>query len=114
MINGGITAYGIYSGAYRFVIDGLEVMCQKLGIPVHAQRVAQRETSNIINSMGDYKTHGILITHAHSQGTETVYNLSSSIKSMMDVRAFAPARILQQDDFFAANNYPDRPIPSGV
>lgn len=101
---GGITVYGVYNPTHGFMLDSLEVLCQKLGIPVNAQVVAERETRRIVNEMGEYKNCGTLFVEAHSQGTETVHNLSSNLKRMMDVQALGPARILQKKDFRNAEN----------
>jgi hypothetical protein len=84
--NGGVTAYGMYNSTQGFILDTIEVLCQKLGI-VHAQIVAEIETRNIIEGMDDYKYGGTLITQAHSQGAKTVHNLSRDIRRMMKVTA---------------------------
>jgi hypothetical protein len=69
------------------ILDTIEVLCQKLGISVHSQIVAERETRKIIEGMDDYKYGGTLITQAHSQGAKTVHNLSRDIRRMMKITA---------------------------
>ena len=55
-------------------------------------------------------THGELrlFGQAHSQGTETAHNLSPHLKKMMEINAFAPARILHKGDFADAKNHINR------
>lgn len=111
--NGGVTVDGIYNSTHGFFLDTLEVFCQKLGIPTHAQRTAEAKTQKIVEEMGEYRNGGTLKVYAHSQGAETVHNLSSGLKRMMSVEAFGPARILQNTDFKSARNYITRfdPVP---
>lgn len=99
---GGINVYCIYNGTNGFLLDTLEVMCQKLCIPTRAQASAEYETARLAKEMG---SHGIFLVDAHSQGCETVHNLSGGLRKMMHVNAFGPARVLQNGDFASAHNY---------
>lgn len=99
---GGVTVYGVYNGTNGFLLDAFEVVCQKIGIPIHAQKVAEREMGKLAKEMGKGGTFRIT---AHSQGTETIYNLSPELKQMMNVNALAPVRVLQKQDFKNAANF---------
>lgn len=103
--NGGVTVYGLYNATQGFLLDSFEVLCQKLGIPMRAQQVANNETRRILNEMGEYKEGGKLIATAHSQGGETAYNLPPDVRMRMYVNAYGPARILQKKDFKEAQNF---------
>lgn len=101
---GGVTVYGIYNSTNGIVMDLLEVMCQKLGILTEMQATAQREVQKIVDEMGEYRHHATLIVEAHSQGCETVHNLSSGLKKMMWLTAVGPARIGQRHEFQHVTN----------
>lgn len=102
---GGVNVYGVYNSTQGLVRDLIEVGFQKLNIRTEAQVCAERDTRTILNTMGNHQDHGILNTSAHSQGCETVYNLSYNLRSKMEVSGYGPARILQKEDFRSANNY---------
>lgn len=102
---GGVDVYGVYNATNGFVGDILEVCCQKLDIFTNAQFCAERDTRAILNSMGEHKHDATLYAKAHSQGCETVYNLSRDVRMTMDVKAYGPARVLQQCDFKDAHNF---------
>lgn len=102
---GGITVWGVYNDSQGFLLDLFEVGCQKLGIPTRMQKVAEDATRAIVNQMGDYKDEGTLMAYAHSQGAETVYNLSHGLRQKMNVVGFGPARILQKENFKGAQNH---------
>jgi hypothetical protein len=104
--HGGITVYGVYNNSQGAMSDLVEVACQKLGIPTKMQAVAERATREIISQLDD-KATGKLIVEAHSQGAETVFNLSRDVRKMMDVTAIGPARILSNKRFASATNYID-------
>lgn len=101
--HGGITVYGVYNNSQGTMSDLVETACQKLGIPTRMQAVSEKATREIISQLDDPAT-GKLIVEAHSQGAETVYNLSRDIRKMMDVTAIGPARILTNDRFASAKN----------
>lgn len=105
---GGITVYGVYNNSQGAALDLVETMCQKLGIPTRVQDYAQWATSQIRDSMGEYKETGTIVAQAHSQGAETVHNLSPDLRRRMEVNAIGPARILQHKDFKVAHNYINR------
>ena len=110
--HGNIDVYGVYNGTDGLCFDLLEVMCQKLGIPTNAQVVAQRGLQEIVDGMGEYKHHGTLIVQAHSQGCETVHNLSANLKSMMELTAYGPARVPVQGQYKSAETVLTRSILS--
>lgn len=102
--NGGVDVHGIYNSEDGLTSDLLEVGCQKIGIPTNAQIVAERETRNILDEMGEYRDNATLFVKAHSQGCETVHNLSPDLKRVMDVKAYGPARILQITEYKRVQN----------
>lgn len=103
--HGGITVWGVYNSHEGILSDVTEFLCQRLGIPTHTQALAEKATWSIVNLTGANKEGGRLIAEAHSQGAETVYNLPTDLKQMMEITAFAPARILHRGDFRSAKNY---------
>ena len=105
---GGVTVWGVYNDTQGFALDLLEVACQKVGIPVRAQAIAEKATQAVVNLMGEYRETGTLFVEAHSQGAETVNNLSQGLRSMMSVNAIGPARVLATQRFKGATNYINR------
>ena len=91
---GGADVHGIYNASHGLVLDLLEVLCQKIGIPTHMQAIAQASMEKIFDSMGEHKHHGIIIMEAHSQGCETIHNLSAAIKRRLDVHAYATSTLV--------------------
>ena len=104
----GITVWGVYNSREGILTDIVEVFCQKLGIPTHTQALAEKATRTIVNLTGADKEDGRIIAEAHSQGSETVHNLSPFLKKIIDITAFGPARILHTENFRSANNYINR------
>lgn len=104
--NGGADVYGIYNSTNGLVGDIIEVAFQKLGISTEAQRSAGRDVRTILDGMGEYKKNAHLIVKAHSQGCETVHNLSPELKKVTGVDAYGPARVLRSSEFgYGAKNY---------
>lgn len=99
---GGVDVTGIYNASNGFVLDLLEVMCQKIGIPTPAQASAEYETARLAREMGP---HGTFIVDAHSQGCETVHNLSPCLKKMMNVNTYGAARVLEPQQYISVRNY---------
>lgn len=102
---GGADVYGVYNATNGLIGDVLEVCCQKLDIFTEAQSCAERDTRKILNDMGDHKNNATLYVKAHSQGCETVHNLSQGLRSTMIVDGYGPARTLDKNDFKDAHNY---------
>lgn len=99
---GGVNVYSMYNASNGFLLDILEVVCQKVGVPTNVQASAEYETARLAKQMGP---GGIFFVDAHSQGCETVNNLSYGLRKMMHVSGFGPARILQDHHFASAHNY---------
>lgn len=99
---GGAKVYGIYKATDGFMLDISRTMGEKVGVPTEGQAFAQRETSRIAAGLGE---GGTLIVQAHSRGAETVHNLSSNLKRMMDVGTYGAARVLNPNEFKRTTNY---------
>ncbi len=102
---GGAEVHGIYNASHGLALDCLEYLCQKLGIKTHAQEVADQTMSAIIDGNPENPVQKHVHLHAHSQGSQTAYNLPAEVRSWTTVSALGPSRILSNRDFVAAFNY---------
>lgn len=102
---GGVTVYGLHTGYNGAILDGLEFLCQKVGIPTLGQITANRELSSLLAKQGADIGNTTIYASAHSRGTETLYHMNKSSREKMDVSAYGAARIAKDGHYGRASYY---------
>lgn len=101
----GETVYAMKIPSQGFLLDIREIVFQKLGFQTERQRIVHQEIHKLVDDMGEDKHHGMLLVQAHSGGCEFVHHMCSSIKKMMYVDTYGPARVLNPSEYLGVRNH---------
>lgn len=114
---GGCNVHYTYNSSHGLVMDLLECLAQKLGLPTHSVNLAVKSIKDQIEGVGGVGSGGKVIIMAHSQGglitQRALEKLSPEELSMIEIITFGSASQINDDRVSYSRNYVNNtdPIP---